>query len=109
MGYEAELYQDDSYNLSQQRDAAELQAYARQTLIAFIFALPIFIVSMVIGMMLPDGNPVKMFFMMEVIPGLTLESLIALILATPVQFIIGWRFYRGSYKSLRYAKSANVS
>lgn len=35
------------------------------------------------------------------------EPLLQLILASPVQFIVGWRFYVGAYHALRN-KSANM-
>lgn len=41
------------------------------------------------------------------IPDLFLNPLFQLILATPVQFIIGWDFYKGAYLSLR-SKSSNM-
>ncbi|KAJ3408361.1 hypothetical protein HDV05_005042 [Chytridiales sp. JEL 0842] len=108
LGYEASLFDNTMHNLSQAHDALELAEYARMAWIAFAFALPIFVVSMVIGMMLPEHNAVRMWFMQELIPGLTIESLIGLVLATPVQFGVGWRFYKGAYKSLVYARSANM-
>ncbi|KIL80295.1 heavy metal translocating P-type ATPase [Bacillus badius] len=41
------------------------------------------------------------------VPDLFLNPWIQLILATPVQFVIGWQFYAGAYKALRN-KSANM-
>lgn len=41
------------------------------------------------------------------IPDLFLNPVFQLILATPVQFIIGWDFYRGAYLSLK-SKSSNM-
>ncbi len=41
------------------------------------------------------------------IPGLLMNPWFQLILATPVQFIIGWQFYEGAYKNLKN-KTANM-
>src|SRR5690625_3180534 len=41
------------------------------------------------------------------IPTLLMDPIFQFALATPVQFIIGWQFYRGAYTSLR-SKSANM-
>ncbi len=41
------------------------------------------------------------------VPDFLLNPWVQLILATPVQFIIGWQFYRGAYKALR-SGSANM-
>jgi Cu+-exporting ATPase len=40
-------------------------------------------------------------------PELFMNPWVQLVLATPVQFIVGWQFYRGAYKALRN-KSANM-
>jgi Cu+-exporting ATPase len=37
-----------------------------------------------------------------IIPGLAIGDFAQLLLTIPVQFIIGWRFYRSSYKSLKH-------
>ena len=42
-----------------------------------------------------------MFFHMAEIDNILSNGWFQLILATPVQFIIGYRFYKGAYNSLR--------
>ncbi len=41
------------------------------------------------------------------IPKIFLNPVFQLILTTPIQFVIGWQFYRGAYRSLK-SKSANM-
>jgi Cu+-exporting ATPase len=41
------------------------------------------------------------------IPELFMNPWVQLALATPIQFVVGWQFYRGAYKALRN-KSANM-
>ncbi|KAI8999605.1 E1-E2 ATPase-domain-containing protein [Gaertneriomyces semiglobifer] len=109
LGYEASLAPQTTRDaLARQRDEAERRYLARQVLWAFAFAFPTFLFAMIFMMALPEMNPVRMAMMKEVAPGLTVVGLITFILATPVQFVLGARFYRGAYKSLRYAKSANM-
>ncbi|CAH8255972.1 unnamed protein product [Arabidopsis lyrata] len=50
---------------------------------------------------------IKDLLMFKVINMLTIGEIIRWVLATPVQFIIGWRFYTGSYKAIRRG-SANM-
>ncbi|KAI8848768.1 E1-E2 ATPase-domain-containing protein [Chytridium lagenaria] len=89
LGYEAELADPNSTsNLTQVKDAEELRNFRNATLSALVFAVPIFVLSMVIEMGLPEDNPVRREMML--------------------QFWIGFRFYKGAYKSLRYTRSANM-
>ena len=65
--------------------------------------MPVFLFSMVF-MYIPrvkDGLDAKLVNM------LTIGELLRWILCTPVQFIVGWQFYVGAYKSLRHG-SANM-
>lgn len=43
-----------------------------------------------------------------IVPRLPLESVLAALLATPVQFYCGWGFYVKAWKSLR-ARAASIS
>lgn len=63
------------------------------------FAIPVFLISMVIPMMLPalDFGYLIIFF-----PGLYLGDIVCLLLTIPVQFGIGKRFYISAYKSMKH-------
>lgn len=81
----------------------EVKRYAQYFLWSSVFSVPVFLLSMVF-MYIPrvkdrlDAKSVNM---------LTTGALLRWILCTPVQFIIGWQFYVGAYKSLRHG-SANM-
>lgn len=63
------------------------------------FAIPVFLISMVIPMMLPFmdfGSHIVCF------PGLYLGDIICLTLTMPVQFGVGRRFYTSAWKSLKH-------
>lgn len=94
--------------IAQQRHAAESRAMAHNVLGAAALAIPAFCLSMVIGMALPPMHPVRKYFEQELIRGLTLEAALEFVLATPMQFGVGWRFYRGAYAALVYSRSANM-
>ncbi|KAE9606573.1 putative cu(2+)-exporting ATPase [Lupinus albus] len=89
-----------------QRDAyrnKEIKQYYRSFLWSLIFTVPVFLTSMVL-MYIPGINHV---LDTKVVNMLTLGEVVRWVLVTPVQFIIGRRFYSGSYKSLRRG-SANM-
>ncbi|EGG25005.1 hypothetical protein DFA_03251 [Cavenderia fasciculata] len=93
-----ELYSPDS---SEAKDSLlrkrEIQKWRNLFIFSIIFTLPIIILSMVL---VPSG---VMFLMEYVRPNVALpwESLIGIILATPVQFISGLTFYRASWAALK--------
>ena len=85
----------------------ELNQYFRDTMITLAFAVPAFF--MMISMLFLQGTFIYEIFMKELIPGLSYDDVIIWILSTPVQFVIGFRFYKGAWKSLYLLRSANVS
>ncbi|XP_021895268.1 probable copper-transporting ATPase HMA5 [Carica papaya] len=81
----------------------EIKQYKRSFLWSLVFTIPVFLIAMIF-MYIPgikDGLETKVVNMLSV------GEIIRWILSTPVQFIIGWRFYTGSYKALRHG-SANM-
>ncbi|KAJ3063685.1 hypothetical protein HDU98_000524 [Podochytrium sp. JEL0797] len=98
----------DLTNLAQQQSQKELDSYSRSALLAFCFALPAVVLDMIIGMMLSPENPARQWVDVELVPGVSRLEGAMFLLATPVQFWLGKRFYVGAWKSLRYAGSANM-
>ncbi|KAB2018274.1 hypothetical protein ES319_D08G218300v1 [Gossypium barbadense] len=81
----------------------EIKQYFRSFLWSLIFTTPVFLTSMVF-MYIPG---IKHGLDTKVVNMLTIGEVIRWVLSTPVQFIIGRRFYTGSYKALRHG-SANM-
>ncbi|KAJ1416108.1 P-type ATPase [Sesbania bispinosa] len=81
----------------------EIKQYYRSFLWSLVFTVPVFLTSMVL-MYVPG---VKDVLDAKVVNMLTVGEIARWVLATPVQFILGWRFYSGSYKALRHG-SANM-
>ncbi|CAK9184612.1 unnamed protein product [Ilex paraguariensis] len=81
----------------------EIKQYYRSFLWSLVFTIPVFLTSMVL-MYIPG---IKHGLDTKVVNMLTIGELLRWILSTPVQFIIGRRFYTGSYKALRHG-SANM-
>ncbi|KAF8398421.1 hypothetical protein HHK36_017348 [Tetracentron sinense] len=81
----------------------EIRVYGNQFLWSCLFSVPVFLFSMVLPMLHPYGNWLnyKLYNM------LTIGMLLRWILCTPVQLIIGRRFYVGSYHALKRG-SANM-
>ncbi len=93
LGYQAfEVNSEVDVQKAKQEAAAEYQKDLRLFIVSALLTAP-FLVEMV--MMFAGGHREFMPRWMQ------------LILATPVQFWIGWRFYRGSYFALK-SKSANM-
>lgn len=81
----------------------EVKNYFRSFLWSLVFTIPVFLTAMVF-MHIPA---IKSILETKVVNMLNIGQLLRWILSTPVQFIIGWRFYDGCYKSLRRG-SANM-
>ncbi|XP_051141657.1 copper-transporting ATPase HMA4-like [Andrographis paniculata] len=81
----------------------EILMYRNQFLWSCLFSVPIFVFAMVLPMLPPYGN----WLDYKVINMLDIGILLRWILCTPVQFIIGKRFYAGAYNALK-RKSANM-
>ncbi|GAA0142285.1 hypothetical protein LIER_03221 [Lithospermum erythrorhizon] len=99
--FSASLYLPPKNRDSQKQH--EIHMYRNHFLWSCLFTIPIFVFSMVLPMLPPYGN----WLDYKVLHMLTVGILLRWILCTPVQFIIGRRFYAGSYNSLR-RKSANM-
>ncbi|KAJ4758248.1 Copper-exporting P-type ATPase A [Rhynchospora pubera] len=80
---------------------AETRSYRNQFLLSCLFSIPVFIFSMV----LPMAGSAGEWLGIKVKNNLTVGMILRWGLCTPVQFIIGWRFYVGSYHALRRGSS----
>lgn len=81
----------------------EIKQYYKSFLWSLVFTIPVFLTSMVF-MYIPG---IKHGLDTKVVNMLTVGEVLRWVLSTPVQFIIGRRFYTGSYKALRHG-SANM-
>ncbi|KAG9441214.1 hypothetical protein H6P81_017068 [Aristolochia fimbriata] len=81
----------------------EIKQYYKSFLWSSVFTIPVFLTSMVF-MYIPG---IMHALDTKVVRMLTVGELLRWILSTPVQFIIGRRFYTGAYKALRHG-SANM-
>ncbi|PYH42079.1 Cu(2+)-transporting P-type ATPase CCC2 [Aspergillus saccharolyticus JOP 1030-1] len=99
-GYNALVSQLDETNaqLDSLAKTKEVQEWKRAFLFSVSFAIPVFLINMVLPMYFPaiDFGRVPLFC------GLYLGDVACLFLTMPVQFGIGKRFYIASYKSLKH-------
>ena len=99
-----DVYDALSYQMKQKsidfRRKREIKEWRDQFFFAMSFALPVFLISMVF----PRLPSTSMYFENVVFWGITREELWAWVLATPVQFGSGMRFYRDSYHSVKSGK-----
>ncbi|EEF51170.1 probable copper-transporting ATPase HMA5 [Ricinus communis] len=81
----------------------EIKQYYRSFLWSLVFTVPVFLTSMIF-MYIPG---IKHGLDTKIVNMLTVGAILRWVLSTPVQFIIGRRFYTGAYKALRHG-SANM-
>ncbi|WCJ26259.1 Copper-transporting ATPase HMA5 [Euphorbia peplus] len=81
----------------------EIKQYYRSFLWSLVFTIPVFLTSMVF-MYIPG---IKHGLESKIVNMLTIGEVLRWVLSTPVQFIIGRRFYTGAYKALKNG-SANM-
>lgn len=81
----------------------EIKQYYQSFLWSLVFTIPVILTSMIF-MYIPG---IKHGLDIKIVNMLSIGELLRWILATPIQFIIGRRFYIGSYKALRHG-SANM-
>lgn len=81
----------------------EIMGYHRSFLWSLVFTIPVFLTSMVF-MYIPGVHRV---LETKVVNSATVGVIFRWIFSTPVQFIIGRKFYVGSYKALRHG-AANM-
>lgn len=94
-GYKASIFQN---NLSQKRqEQTEIHHLRVNYYVSLFLAVPAFIIGMFFMM---DG----LFFIGYELP---YAHYLLLILASPVQFVIGWDFYKGTWSALKN-KTANM-
>lgn len=99
-GYNALVADSDDNNaqLESLAKTREINEWRRAFKTSLSFAIPVFLIGMIIPMCLPFLD----FGAWELLPGLFLGDIICLILTIPVQFGIGKRFYVSAYKSIRH-------
>jgi P-type Cu+ transporter len=86
----------------------ELRSQQRLLIVGLVFTVPLFVLSMALDLgLLPAA-----FYQMAPMAGMGAAPakwavLLMWLLATPVQFIVGWQYYIGAFKALRMG-SANM-
>lgn len=85
-GYKAEIEVERDGDREKELREKEIRSLKRSFIISAILSLPLFS---------------AMFFHMAGIDNILSNGYFQLLLATPVQFIIGYRFYKGAFNSLR--------
>lgn len=88
---------DNNAQLESLAKTREINEWRRDFRISVSFAIPVFIISMILPMVKPlDFGAVKL------IDGLYLGDVICLLLTIPVQFGVGKRFYVSAWKSVKH-------
>ncbi|KAL8713389.1 MAG: hypothetical protein Q9220_002588 [cf. Caloplaca sp. 1 TL-2023] len=101
LGYNALIADVDDNNaqLESLAKTKEIRQWKAAFLYSLSFAVPVFLLSMIIPMFIPalDYGAVRLF-----IPGLYMGDVLCMFLTIPVQFGVGKRFYLSAFKSLSH-------
>jgi Cu+-exporting ATPase len=81
-----------------QARAEEIRTWRHLFFVSLVCTVPIFVIHMILSHI----QVTRVVLMIKVGRALTLGQLILWILATPVQFYVGWRFYVGAWKGLMH-------
>lgn len=99
MGFDAMV--SDENNATQLQSLTrtkEIMAWRSQLNWSLLFAVPVFLLSMVF----PKVPGFKLFHLIQIYNGVYLNDIIIMALTTPAQFWVGAKFYRNAYKSLKH-------
>ena len=102
IGFGASIIDNHNDGASSNRNEMETARYKRQALLSGILTLPVFLIAMVF----PWLGALDWLYNTMVF-GYPLDQLVKWILATPVQYVIGWQFHIGAYRAIK-AKRANM-
>ncbi|KAJ3127992.1 hypothetical protein HK098_005328 [Nowakowskiella sp. JEL0407] len=111
LGFSADLFESNSnVDVVKVREKSENKKLLRMVVISGVLSIPMFLISMVGLMMLPEGDKWRQWLEKDIagLEGLTIGSLIMFLIATPIQFGVGWKFYKGAWKSLWKMRVANM-
>lgn len=96
-GFETLELNGDTEDVEARARQAEINQQRRYLIIGLMFTIPLFLLSM--------GRDLG--FLPRMLAHASWMNWVMLVLATPVQFYVGWQYYVGAYKSLRNG-SANM-
>ena len=90
---------DNNAQLESLGKTREIREWKSAFLYSLSFAIPVFLISMIIPMFIPalDYGCIRLL-----IPGLHLGDVVCMLLTIPVQFGVGKRFYVSAFKSLSH-------
>ncbi len=92
IGFKASIAQGNVFEKQAKQQKKEIRFYRNTFFFSLIFAIPTFIIGMI-------------FMWLNIhIPG---QDYILWLLATPIQFIVGYQFYKGTWSAIK-SKSANM-
>eukprot|EP01134_Creolimax_fragrantissima_P007680 CFRG7680T1 len=104
MGYDVSVSTGGSARADEERERKlkEIRVWQWRLTAGVLFSIPIFVIAMILPKAAFDG-----VFQHTVYNELTVEMLVLFVLDTPVQFWVGWVFYRGAYHALK-RRQANM-
>jgi Cu+-exporting ATPase len=108
IGYTAIFHSESSSNSAAENiaktQAAHIKHYKRLLISSLIFSLPVFCLAMIFPYIHAVSKPLNTVLYNR----FTVNALLMFLFATPVQFVIGFQFFRAAWLGLKH-KNANMS
>jgi len=103
LGFTAKIADEKNEAMQQDKQKAELNRLRKNLCWSVALTIPVFI----FGMILPGVKSARFIYNKDIFPGLNIPNFLMWTLTTPIQFVIGKKFYTNGYKALKHG-SANM-
>lgn len=112
LGFTAKIADEKTQALQKDKQKEELAKLRNHLIWSAALAIPVFIMGMVLPSVAEKNHDSSLYKLYmspskEIFPGLSLPNFLMWLLTTPIQFILGKKFYVNGYKALKHG-AANM-
>eukprot|EP00026_Physarum_polycephalum_P002085 Phypoly_transcript_02089.p1 GENE.Phypoly_transcript_02089~~Phypoly_transcript_02089.p1 ORF type:complete len:954 (+),score=145.65 Phypoly_transcript_02089:41-2902(+) len=107
LGFTAKVADEKTQAQQKDKQKEELTKLRRSLIWSVMLTAPVFLLGMVLPKVGESVMSVEKFYDTEIFPGLSVPNFLMWLLTTPIQFILGKKFYVNGYKALKHG-AANM-